>query len=61
MPKFTDEDVAEFRRRAADMRAIAETTDNPEARAECLLVARAWDDFVAELVRAGVGRLTPVK
>jgi hypothetical protein len=61
MTKFNDFDVAEFRRHAAEMRAAAEATDNPVAKAECLLAAREWDNFVAEVVRAGVARLAATR
>ena len=56
MTKLNDHDIDEYRRRAMEMREAAEATDNPIARAECLMVARAWDDFVAEVVRAGLAR-----
>lgn len=50
MTKFNDLDIAEFRRRATDMRTRARKLDDPILRRECLMVAEAWDQFIAEVL-----------
>ena len=50
MTKFNEFDVAEFRRRAADMRSKAGTASDLDVKRECLMVAEAWDQFVAEVL-----------
>ena len=50
MTKFNDLDITEFRRRATDLRARAKVIDDPMLCREYLMVAEAWDQFIADVL-----------
>lgn len=55
MTKFNDMDVADFRHRAAAMRALARDVGDPKIKREALIVAEAWDQLVAAILEHGMG------
>ena len=54
MTKFNDLDVADFRHRAAAMRALAKDVADPKLKREALIVAEAWDQLVAAILERGM-------
>jgi hypothetical protein len=55
MTKFNDLDIADFRHRAAAMRALARDVADPKIKREALIVAEAWDQLVSAVLEHGMG------